>query len=119
MNPFFSAGHIALWLLFAGLFFPRLALAFAWLSTSYPSNNVPDLLNLVLWLFIPRFLMAFYIYTDQGSNNIWFWAYIVTGVVGAFGETRFADRRIFRRKRVIRQTTANGDKVTTIVEEEV
>ena len=33
MDPLFATGHIALWLLIAGLFFPRLALLFAWLGT--------------------------------------------------------------------------------------
>jgi len=112
MNPFFNAGHIAVWLLFAGLFFPRLTLLVAWLSSRYPPNTIPDLFNVAFWLFVPRFLMAYYIYTDQGTNNIWFWAYIVTGVVGMFGETHFANRKIFRRKSVT-QRTSDGKVVTT------
>ena len=104
---------------FAGLFFPRLALLFAWLSSHYPANTVPDVFNVAFWLFVPRFLMAYYIYTDQGTNNIWFWAYIVTGVVGMFGESHLANRQIFRRKSITRQTAPNGDVVTTTVEEEV
>jgi hypothetical protein len=118
MNSFFYAGHIALWLLFAGLFFPRLTLLFAWLSSHYPANTIPDLFNLAFWLFVPRFLMAYYIYTDQGTNNFWFWAYIVTGVVGMFGESHIARRKIFRRS-VTQQRSASGNVVTTTVEEEV
>ena len=82
-TPLLETGHIALWLLITGLFFPRLALFVAWLGTgTYPPNTLPDLLNFVSWLFFPRFLMAYYIYTDVGVNNLWFWAYLVTGVAG-------------------------------------
>ena len=85
-NAFLSTGHIALWILLAGLFLPRLTLFLAMLMNQYPVNALPDLLNFVFWLIFPRFLMAFYIYTDIGVNNIWFWAYIATGIAGMFGE---------------------------------
>ena len=115
-NVFLSTGHIALWLLVAGLFLPRLTLFVAWLGSGiYPANTLPDLLNFALWLFFPRFLMAFYIYTDMGFNNVWFWAYIATGIVGFFGETGYAHRRIIRRTTVSR----DGTSTTTVEEEEV
>jgi hypothetical protein len=114
MDILFATGHIALWLLLVGLFFPRLALFVAWLGTgTYPPNTLPDLLNFVLWLFFPRFLMAYYIYVDMGTNNVWFWAYLVTGVVGFFGESGFVHRRIIRRTKV----TQNGETTTTVEEE--
>ena len=116
MNQLLATGHLALWLLVAGLFFPRLALLVAWLGTgTYPPNTLPDLLNFVSWLFLPRFLMAYYIYTDMGTNNLWFWAYLVTGILGFFGESGFVHRRIIRRTRV----TRNGETTTTIEEQEV
>jgi hypothetical protein len=115
-NAFLATGHIALWLLIAGLIFPRLALFIAWLGTgTYPPNTLPDLLNFVLWLFVPRFLMAFYIYTDIGVNNIWFWAYIATGIAGFFGETGYMRHRVIRRTTVSR----DGRTTTTVEEEEV
>jgi uncharacterized membrane protein len=115
MNSLLATGHIALWLLVAGLFFPRLALLVAWLGTgTYPPNPLPELLNVVSWLFFPRFLMAYYIYLDMGTNNLWFWAYIVLGVIGFFGETGYARRRVTRRTTVSRDGTT-----TTTVEQEV
>jgi len=39
--------------------------------------------------------------------------------VGMFGESHLANRQIFRRKSITRQTAPNGDVVTTTVEEEV
>jgi|HubBroStandDraft_1064217.scaffolds.fasta_scaffold315363_2 hypothetical protein len=111
-----ETGHLAFWLLVLGLFFPRLALFIAWLGfLPYPPNDLPDILNFILWLLLPRFLMAFYIYTDIGINNIWFWAYLALGIVGCFGESGYVHRR------VIRRTTVNqdGGTTTTIEEEEI
>lgn len=115
-NILMTTGHIALWLLLLGLFFPRLALFCAWLGNgTYPANNLPDLLNFVCWLFVPRFLMAYYIYTDIGTSNIWFWAYIVTGIIGFFGESGYVRHRIVRRTTVSR----DGRTTTTVEEEEI
>jgi len=112
-DTLFATGHIALWLLIAGLFFPRIALFIAWLgSGAYPANNLPDLFNFVLWLFLPRFLMAYYIFLDMGLNNFWFWAYIVTGLAGCFGESGVVRRRITRRT----QVTRDGETTTTVEE---
>jgi len=115
-NTFLATGHIALWFLLLGLFLPRLTLFIAWLETGIPANTLPDLVNFALWLFFPRFLIAFYIYTDMGTNNIWFWAYIATGIAGLFGETGYVNRRVIRRRTTV---TRNGDTTTTVEEEEV
>lgn len=112
-NILLATGHIAMWLLLIGLFFPRLVLFIAWLTPgAYPPNPLPDLVNFVSWLFFPRFLIAYYIYTDIGMNNVWFWAYLVLGFIGMFGESGYVHRRVTR-------TTRNRDGSTTTVEEEV
>ena len=115
MNVLLAAGHISIWVLLFGLFFPRLTLALAWFFHAYPPNVLPVIGNFLLWLFLPRFLMAYYVYTDIGTNNVWFWAYVVTGLVGLFGESGMVHRRVIRRTRVIR----DGNAITTIEEEEV
>jgi hypothetical protein len=115
VNAFLSTGHIALWILLAGLFLPRLTLFIAMLMNQYPVNALPDLLNFVFWLIFPRFLMAFYVYTDIGLNNVWFWAYIATGIAGLLGEGGYARHRIVRRTTVSR----DGRTTTTVEEEEV
>ena len=116
MNLFLATGHLSIWLLVAGLFVPRLALAIAWIMAAYPPNALSDLLNFVLWLFVPRFLIAFYIYTDTGPNNLWFWAYIITGIMGMVGESGVVHRRVIRRRTTV---TRNGHTTTTVEEEEV
>ncbi len=113
-NSPFDTGSIALWLLLSGLFFPRLALFIAWFGTgTYPSNSLSELLNFASWLLFPRFLMAYYISTAIGTNNFWFWAYLILGIVGFFGETGYV------RRRVIRRTTVRGNGTTTTTVEEV
>jgi hypothetical protein len=113
MNPLLATGPIAVWILIAGLFFPRLTLALAaFVLGGYPANPLSDLANFVLWLLVPRFLMAYYIYVDMGPNNIWFWAYIVTGIIGLLGEPSYVHRRVVRRRTITR-----GPGGTTTVEE--
>ena len=114
-NILLATGHIALWVLLLGLFFPRLALIIAWLEPgSYPPNALPDLVNFVCWLFFPRFLMAYYVYINVGMNNLWFWAYVILGIVGMFGESGYVRRRITRTTRNV-----DGSTTTTVEEEEV
>ena len=115
VNTLLATGHLGLLLLVMGLFLPRFTLFVAWLLNGYPPNTVPDLLNFVLWLVVPRFLIAFYIYTDIGTANLWFWAYLVTGIAGMVGETGYARHRIVRRTTVSR----DGRTTTTVEEEEV
>ncbi len=108
-----ATGHIAFWVLLLGLFFPRLALFLAFLENAYPQNPLPDLVNVICWILFPRFLMAYYVFLAVGPNNIWFWAYIVLGIAGFFGEGGYVHRRITR-------TTRNPDgSTTTTVEEDV
>jgi len=59
--------------------------------------------------------MAYYIYTDIGTTNFWFWAYLIAGIAGFFGESGFVHRKIVRRSEVTRR----GTTTTTIEEHEV
>jgi hypothetical protein len=113
MEPLLATGQISFWLLLAGLFVPRLALLLAaFVFNAYPPNHLSEPANFILWLLVPRFLMAYYISTDIGMNNVWFWAYIVTGIVGLFGEPGFVRRRVVRR----RTTVSRDGQTTTTVE---
>lgn len=113
MNDLMATGHLPILLLVVGLFFPRLTLFLAWFFSAYPVNTLSDLVNFVLWIFVPRFLIAFYIYADMGTHNIWFWAYVITGLMGLFGESGVVHRRVIRRTRVIR----DGKTIETTEEE--
>ena len=116
-NTLLHSGHIDLWLLLVGLVFPRLALFVAWLFIGdYPPNSLSMPVNVLSWIFFPRFLMAYYIYVNVGPNNLWFWAYIILGIVGIFGESGFMSRRVVRRRTTV---TRDGNSTTTVEEEEV
>jgi len=115
MDPLFATGHLALWLLIGGLFFPRLCLALAaFVLGGYPANPLSDLANFILWLLVPRFLLAYCIYVDLGMNNVWFWAYVITGILALVGEPGYVRRRVVRRR-----TTVSRDGTTTTTTEEV
>ncbi len=112
-----QAGHIDLWLLVAGLFFPRLALFIAcFFVGDYPANPLPILLNLIGWLFFPRFLIAYFIYINAGPENLFFWAYIALGIAGLMGESGYVHRRVIRRRTTV---SRDGETTTTVEEEEV
>ncbi len=68
------------------------------------------------WLFLPRFLIAYYVYVDAGTSNLWFWAYLILGIVGLMGESGFVHRRVIRRRTTV---TRDGNTTTTVEEEEV
>ncbi len=115
MDNLFATGHLALWLLLAGLFFPRISLLIAaFLAGPYPANPLSPIVNVALWAFFPRFLIAYYISLDMGINNFWFWAYVVLGLAGLFGESSAVRHRVIRRTTVAR----NGQVISTTVEEE-
>ena len=111
-----QGGHIDLWILLLGLFLPRLTLFLAaFFVGDYPVNPLPILLNFVGWLFVPRFLMAYYVFVNAGMNNIWFWLYLILGFASVMGESGYVHRRVIRRTTV----TRDGNTTTTVEEEEV
>jgi hypothetical protein len=115
-NALLATGHIPLWFLLLGLILPRLAIFLAWLVMGIPHNPLPDLVNFVLWLLFPRFLIAFYIYVDMGYNNLWFWAYVLLGLAGMVGEGGYVNRRVVRRRTTV---SRDGTTTTTVEEEEI
>ncbi len=111
MQAFFDPSHFALWLLVGGLFFPRLILFFAWSGDGhyYPANDIPGPLNFLAWAFFPRFLMAYYIYFNQGAANFWFWAYLATGLWGVIIESQMVKKwRRARRRYVLQSKHTNA-----------
>jgi hypothetical protein len=92
----FATGHISLLLLLLGLFLPRISLVIACFG-AYPANPLSPLFNFLGWLFLPRFLWAYYISLDIGTHNVWFWAYLILGILGVLGEGHFFHHRVGRR----------------------
>lgn len=69
----FPIHSIPLWFLVLSLFLPRLCIFVAWLQHSM-TTYVPTVVGIVpilVWLLVPRILILFWIYQDQGIT-IWF-----------------------------------------------
>jgi hypothetical protein len=88
---------IETWLLVVTLFLPRIALAIAYFSHQIPSNNIPFIGDLLLYVFLPRVLMIIYIYDHLGWQNAWFWIHIVVAVLVYTKGSHETYKRKFRR----------------------
>ena len=68
----FPIHAIPLWFLVLSLFLPRICIVVAWLQHSMPATFIPASVNLIqilVALLIPRILILFWIYQDQGSRS--------------------------------------------------
>ena len=87
MHPVNLLGSHALplWFLVFSLFLPRVAIVVAWLQHTVPAyipTNV-SLLQIIVAAIIPRILLLFWIYQDQGVS-LWLLIHAV-GLVVAWG----------------------------------
>jgi hypothetical protein len=88
---------LPLWFLVLSLFLPRICILIAWLQHSMPVY-IPSGVNLIqilVALLIPRILILFWIYQDQGIG-LWFLIHAI-GIVVAWGG---GGSRVVRRRRV-------------------
>jgi hypothetical protein len=88
---------LPLWFLVLSLFLPRICLLIAWLQHGLGAY-IPTSLNLIqiiVALLIPRILILFWIYQDQGIG-LWFLIHAI-GIVVAWGG---GGSRVIRRRRV-------------------
>ena len=88
---------LPLWFLVFSLFLPRICIVVAWLQHSV-SAYIPQTVNLIQILvaaLIPRILILFWIYQDQGIG-LWFLIHAIA-LVFAWGG---GGSRVIRRRRV-------------------
>jgi hypothetical protein len=70
--------NIPLWFLVLSLFLPRICMALAWLQHSM-TQFIPPVLSLIpviVAMLIPRVIILFWIYRDQGLS-IWFLIHLI------------------------------------------
>ena len=88
---------LPLWFLVFSLFLPRVALVVAWLQHSVPAYipTTVGLLQIIVALAIPRILILFWIYQDQGIS-LWLLIHAIGLVVtwGGGGGTYARRRRV-------------------------
>jgi hypothetical protein len=80
-----STHSIPLWFLVLSLFLPRICIVLAWLQHSMVRYIPPvvALIPAIVALLIPRVLILFWIYTDQGIG-LWFLIHLI-GLLCAYG----------------------------------
>ena len=97
LNLSFPQHSIPLWFMVLSLFLPRICMLIAWLGHSMV-QFIPPTLNIIpviVALLIPRVLILFWIYQDQGIS-IWFLIHLI-GLLAAWGG---GSHRVYRRRRV-------------------
>ncbi len=72
--------RLPLWFLVFSLFLPRIALALAWLQGVLAPFHLHGIVPLVIAVLLPRVLILFMIYTDQGFT-LWFLIHLVVAVL--------------------------------------
>ncbi len=95
----FPQHNIPLWFMVLSLFLPRICMAIAWFQHSM-TQFIPPTLNIipvVVALLIPRVLILFWIYQDQGIT-MWFLIHLIALLV-AFGG---GSHRVSRRRRRVK-----------------
>jgi hypothetical protein len=88
---------IPLWFLVLSLFLPRICILIAWLQHglgAYIPASV-NLIQVIVALLVPRLLILFWIYQDQGIG-LWFLLHVIA-LLFAWGG---GSHRVYRRRRV-------------------
>ena len=97
LNLSFPQHNIPLWFMVLSLFLPRICMLIAWLGHSMVQFIPPVLgiIPVIVALLIPRVLILFWIYQDQGIG-LWFLIHAI-GIVVAWGG---GGSRVISRRRV-------------------
>ena len=83
---------LPLWFLVFSLFLPRIALGVYWLETGMAPFHLTGWIPLVAAIIVPRALVLYMIYLDQGFS-FWFLIHLITAVVVWTGSGRYHSRR--------------------------
>ena len=80
LNLAFVVNRLPLWFLVFALFLPRIALAVAWLQGVLLPFYLNGIIPLLFWIFLPRILVLYLIYVDQGLT-LWFLVHLVAALL--------------------------------------
>jgi len=72
--------RLPLWFLVFALFLPRVALVVAWLEGVLPPFHLHGWIPLIAAVVLPRALVLYLIYVDQGTS-LWFLIHLVVAVL--------------------------------------
>ncbi len=85
--------QLPLWFLVFALFLPRIALIVAWFQGGLVPFHLHGIIPLLFGIFLPRVLIMFLIYVDQGLS-LWFVIHLIVALlVWAGGGHKITHRR--------------------------
>ncbi|MGH9598043.1 MAG: hypothetical protein ACRD3K_14710 [Edaphobacter sp.] len=79
-NMTFVVNRLPLWFLVFALFLPRIALLVAWFQGVLAPFHLQGIIPQLFWLFLPRILVLYLIYIDQGLS-LWFLVHLVAAIL--------------------------------------
>ena len=79
-NLAFVVNRLPLWFLVFALFLPRLAMVVGWFQGVFIPFHLQGIIPPLFWLFLPRILVLYLIYVDQGLT-LWFLVHLVAALV--------------------------------------
>jgi hypothetical protein len=83
---------LPLWFLVFALFLPRISLLILWLDNGLAAFHLHGFLPLVVAVLLPRILVLYMIYLDQGIS-LWFIIHLVAALMAWGGSGRYYSRR--------------------------
>jgi hypothetical protein len=83
---------LPLWFLVFALFLPRIALLVAWLQQTLVPFHLIGLVPVVFWALLPRALVLYVIYLDQGFST-WFLIHAIAALLVWGGSGGYHSRR--------------------------
>jgi hypothetical protein len=83
---------LPLWFLVFALFLPRISLLLLWLEGSTLPFHLQGLLPLIVAVVLPRVLVLYMIYLDQGIS-LWFIIHLVAALLAWGGSGNYYSRR--------------------------
>jgi|SRR6185437_328593 hypothetical protein len=91
---------LPLWFLVFSLFLPRLALLVYWLDGQALPFHIHGWVPLVVAILVPRLLVIYLIYMDQGVS-FWFVVHLIAALIVFASGGRYQTRKRLERQRAI------------------
>jgi hypothetical protein len=92
LHPLTTVHFLPLWFLVFALFLPRIALLVGWFQGALVHFQLHGLIPLLFGIFLPRILIMFLIYVDQGVS-LWFVIHLVVALMVWGGSGGYHSRR--------------------------
>jgi hypothetical protein len=92
MDLNFVVHRLPLWFLVFALFLPRLAMLVAWFQGLLIPFHLQGIIPPLFWLLLPRALVLYLIYVDQGVH-LWFVIHLVVALLVWGGSGGYHSRR--------------------------